>query len=81
MHSDTMGWNAKFEFPKDPYNCDAVELDEFIKTQGGYAFEMGGYPGAPIYAIFKGANSKDALGGKIKDVLPGLDKIIVKLRH
>lgn len=79
MNNDLMGQFVKLEFPKDPNDCDRIEIEQFIAMNGGHIFEGGGYPGAPAYVTFDGAKDKAAVDQKLKQILPGLTVLLSKL--
>lgn len=76
LHGDTMGWNAKFDFPQDAYDCDAADLSNYITSQGGWVYRGGGEPGAALYVKFKDIDNKEKLSQKIKEILPKLSKVM-----
>lgn len=75
-----MGYNIGFAFPNDPNNCDAMEIDDLMRTHGGMIYEGGGYPGAVAYVVFKDVTDRESADRKLKHVLPELDRLMVRIR-
>lgn len=71
-----MGYNIGFDFPLNPNDCDRDELVQFVKKYNGYPWEMGGYPGATMYVVFKDVKDKDAANRKLKEILPPMEKLV-----
>ncbi len=75
----TMGYNIGFEYPKDEYNSDRAELDEFMTAHGGWVYQSGGFPGAGMYVKFKDVSNKDEANKKLKEILPSLSALVASL--
>ena len=75
-----MGENIGFVFPNDPQNCDRIEIDDFIHAHKGDTYQSGGYPGAEMFVIFEDVKDKASADKKLQEILPGLDRLIVRLR-
>ncbi len=76
-HGATLvGYTIKFEFPLNAYDCDRVEVSEFIADRGGHIYEGGGFPGAPAYALFKGVTDDKSADSKMLAMLPAFDKLL-----
>lgn len=76
MHSDTMGWNIKMEFPKNAYDCDRAEVGDWIAAHGGNIFQGGGYPGAPAFIGFKDVTDRESADRKLREILPALSQLM-----
>lgn len=79
MHSDTIGWNIKFDFPKNGYDSDRAEVSWFIEMHGGNVFEGGGAPYASAYAQFDDVKDVTAADKKLQEILPGLTTLLANL--
>ena len=56
-----MSYNIGFQFPENPYDCDAKELFDFIQNEGnGRIYQGGGYPGAEVFAVFEAVKDQDS---------------------
>lgn len=73
-HSDVMGWNIGFRFPKDFGSEDRSEVSWFIEDNNGSIYQGGGSPGAEAFAVFKDVKDRASADAKLKAILPGLDK-------
>jgi hypothetical protein len=51
-----------------------------MKEHAGYAYEMGGHPGAPIMVIFKDVKNREDADRKLQQILPALSKLVRSLR-
>jgi hypothetical protein len=71
-----MGQSVGFTFPKNPNDCDLAELSDFIEAQGGSVYQSGGYPGAEMFAQFKGVKDKETANAKLKEILPAFNQLM-----
>jgi hypothetical protein len=74
--NEAMGYNIGFVYPKNPNDCDRAEIFEFIEAHGGSVFQGGGYRGAPMYVKFTGVTDRPTADKKLREILPGLDKLM-----
>lgn len=71
-----IGYYVSFEFPKNCWDADREELFEYLESHDGWVFQGGGFPCAPLEVKFKGVVDKASANVKIKEILPGLDKVV-----
>jgi hypothetical protein len=74
-----VGYNIGFQFPRNPNNCDRSEIFDFITKQQGNIYQVGGYPGAEMFVIFKDVTDKTTANKKLKSILPALSRLIRSL--
>jgi hypothetical protein len=79
MHSEMMGWNAKLDFPENAYDSDTMDVSDYIEQHGCGILESGGSPGAPAYIRCDGVDSKEKMSAKLRDLLPGLSRVMFAL--
>ena len=75
-----MGRNVGFDFPKNAYDADRVEIGEIMERHGGWVYQSGGYPGATMYVRFRGVDTKEDNNRKIREVLPELERFMASLK-
>lgn len=75
-----MGYNIGFTFPRDPGKCDRAEIVAFIEARGGNIYEMGGYPGAEMFATFDDVKDRATADRKLKAMLPHMSRLVASLR-
>ena len=68
-YTGSAGYSIRFDFPENKYDSDRAELLDYIEKHGGFVYQSGGWPGAPIYAAFTGVVDKETANIKIKEVL------------
>lgn len=75
--SEVVGFNIGFTFPRNPGDSDRIEILDFIEQKhGGRIYQMGGYPGAEVLAIFPDVKDKESANSKLHKMLPEFDSLI-----
>lgn len=75
-HGPTTGYTIGFVFPRNLAHGDRAELWDFMENHGGYVFQGGGYPGAALMVKFGGISDRESADGKLREVLPALDRVM-----
>ncbi len=71
-----MGFNIGFKFPKDPNNCDRIEIGDFMEANDGWIYQGGGSPGAEAFVKFTDVKDSASADKKLVAILPALDKLM-----
>jgi hypothetical protein len=72
----SVGYNIGFKFPRNPDDCDVVELSEFMEAHNGTVYQSGGYPGAEMFVIFSDVKDVPSADKKLQVILPSLNKLV-----
>jgi hypothetical protein len=76
----SIGYNVGFVFPKNCDNYDRPEVFEWFESHGGYVYQGGGAPCAPMYVIFDDVKDRESADQKLRKIMPQLDKFMRRLK-
>ena len=68
-----MGYNIRFDLPKNCYDADSVSMYDWLQERGVNIYQGGGAPCAANYALVKGVTDRQSADEFLVKFLPEFD--------